>query len=233
MPRADGHASGEKVFLTRDEFASLLDAFPDHYRPFVLTLAGTGMRFGEATALRVGDVDLARRRVHIERAWKRQPDGTFKVGPPKSVKSVRTIEVPPSVIDAVRPLTVGRRRDEYVFITPRGSHIRHSNFTNWIWAPAVSESVCCRKHRAEQRPADASRYWQPEPCGCDGYLDRRPSPHDMRHTCASWLLAAGIPISEVQQRLGHESINTTVGTYGHLAPDAGARSAHALEAILG
>jgi len=40
--------------------------------------------------------------------------------------------------------------------------------------------------------------------------------HDLRHTHASWLIAAGRPLPSIQRRLGHESITTTVDTYGHL-----------------
>lgn len=42
------------------------------------------------------------------------------------------------------------------------------------------------------------------------------SPHDLRHTCASWMIAAGVPLPVIQAHLGHESITTTVGVYGHL-----------------
>jgi integrase len=231
LPRADGIESGEKVFLTPGEFAQLRDAFPDHYQPFVITLAGTGMRFGEATALKVSHVNIARRTLRIDSAWKRQDDGTFEIGPPKSKKSVRTLDLPDEVFDAIRPL-LNRPRDAYLFTAVRGGYIRHSNFNNRIWTPAVSEAACCRPHREQQKPEKPSRYWYPEPCGCPGYLDRRPTPHDLRHSCASWLLEAGRPLNEVQAQLGHESITTTVGTYGHLSRDAGRKSADVLQAVL-
>lgn len=45
-------------------------------------------------------------------------------------------------------------------------------------------------------------------------LNPRPTPHDLRHTCASWLLGSGIPITTVSRHLGHESIKVTVDIYG-------------------
>ena len=50
----------------------------------------------------------------------------------------------------------------------------------------------------------------------DAGLEKKPRIHDLRHTCASWLIQRGIPLPVIQQHLGHESITTTVSVYGHL-----------------
>jgi integrase len=42
--------------------------------------------------------------------------------------------------------------------------------------------------------------------------------HDLRHTHVAWLIAGGAPLPHIQARLGHESITTTIDTYGHLLP---------------
>jgi integrase len=57
----------------------------------------------------------------------------------------------------------------------------------------------------------------------------RPRLHDLRHTCASWMIAAGVPLPVIQQHLGHESINTTVNLYGHIDR----RSAQAAADVMG
>ena len=50
----------------------------------------------------------------------------------------------------------------------------------------------------------------------DKELTTRPRPHDLRHTNATWLIQAGVPLTVIQRHLGHESIQTTSDRYGHL-----------------
>ena len=47
-------------------------------------------------------------------------------------------------------------------------------------------------------------------------LTKKPRVHDLRHTNASWLIQAGVPLTVIQRHLGHESIQTTSDRYGHL-----------------
>jgi integrase len=56
--------------------------------------------------------------------------------------------------------------------------------------------------------------------------------HDLRHTHASLLLAAGVPIKVVSERLGHTTIAMTLDVYGHLLPGMDASAAQRFEEIL-
>ena len=56
--------------------------------------------------------------------------------------------------------------------------------------------------------------------------------HDARHTVASLMLSAGVPIKTVQVTLGHSSIQMTADTYGHLMPDDADRAAEAIDRML-
>jgi hypothetical protein len=57
--------------------------------------------------------------------------------------------------------------------------------------------------------------------------------HDLRHTCASLMLARGVGIKQVQAHLGHASANITLDVYSHLMPDAGSPGADAFQAMFG
>ena len=55
--------------------------------------------------------------------------------------------------------------------------------------------------------------------------------HDLRHTHASWLIAAGEHPKAIQTRLGHSSIQVTIDRYGHLMDGLGDQTADRLDAI--
>lgn len=208
----------EMVFLSYREFDLLLSYIPNHFKPFVATLALTGMRFGEATALRPGDFDLDALTVRVSRAWKRSIDKGHYVGPPKTPKSRRTISFSPDLVAMLRPLLIAG--NEYVFTTRDGAPIRQATFHQNTWDPArrlANGSLPFLRADGTPKPAVRSDEWQVPPA--DPPLGKMPRVHDLRHTHVSWLLADGVGLNIIQRRLGHESIKTTVDTYGHIAPD--------------
>jgi integrase len=181
----------EMVFLTYEEFAVLLSSVTEPWQPLVEFLVASGARWGEATALRAGDINLAEGTVDIRRAWRYVPGEGYQLGPPKTRRSIRTIDVAPSVL-AKLDLS-----GEWVFTNSgrgrRGDDgpVRAHNFNPNVWEPA----------RARAK---------------DKGLTKKSRVHDLRHTNASWLIQAGVPLTVIQRHLGHESIQTTSDRYGHL-----------------
>lgn len=195
----------EKVFLSPSQFARLLDCVPEQYRPLVATLYATGLRFGEATALTPADLDLDADQpvLRVTKAWKEGKDGSY-LGAPKTARAVRTVTIPPPLVPVLRERARGRRGGDLLFPGTDGGQLTSGAFHKAAWRPAVSAAG----------------------------LDPAPRVHDLRHSHASALIAAGIPLPVIQRRLGHESIQTTVDVYGHLAPEAYAGAAQAAAASL-
>lgn len=197
----------EPVFLSPPEVADLLAVLVDQrYRDFVMVLVGTGLRWGEATALEVGDIVSDDRHVviRVTKAWKDTDSGPMVAGPPKTKRSRRTVPLPrmhPAADALLR--AVDGRTSGYVFTSPRGAVLRNSSFHQRVWIPTM-------------RALEAAGW------------TKRPSIHDLRHTAASLMIAAGAELHAVSAVLGHEHISTTVNIYGHFR--AGARES-ALEAL--
>ena len=197
--------SDEMVFLTPEEFAVIRDALPVQWQPLATFLVTTGMRFSEATALQFRDIDAEAGTARISRAWKYTGEATRKLGPPKSKKSRRTINLSDHAIESAGELK-GRKPTEFVF-------------TNMIGRPITAQ----RFHKGG---------WRPTVVKLEEELGKLPRPHDLRHSCASWMIAAGVPLPVIQQHLGHESITTTVDRYGHLDRRSAQAASDALTAAL-
>lgn len=119
----------EMRFLTTDEFWQLHDAMPEHWRPLLVTLVGTGIRWSEAEALTIADV-LPSGKLRINKAAK----GTGRtIGVTKSRMSRRTITLPAEVVAVLRPLVADRPRTARLFTAPRGGPIRHRTFWHDVW----------------------------------------------------------------------------------------------------
>lgn len=202
----------EAVFLSPAEFYTLLHFIPAYYKPFVRFLVLTGMRWSEATALERRDVSTTTTpaTASVSKAWKK--DNT--IGPPKSEKAYRTLPLRP---DLVADLSLGGHGGELLFQgAQNSSRLWYGPFLDRIWNKAVKKAMDADQCAAAGRER----------------LPRRPTPHDLRHTYASWLIAQGAPLNLVQRNLGHEKITTTVDTYGHLMPSAHADTVTALYAAL-
>ncbi len=206
LPRSTDHEETPKRFLTHEEFARLWSSTTEHHRRLLEVLVGTGIRWGEAEALTVGDVDHTAGLLRVSKAAKRTGSGSSRaIGPTKTRRSRRAISVGPDLLDVLEQAAGGRGRGERLFLAPQGGHLVHRNFWESCWAPA---------------------------CKRAGLIDPRPRIHDLRHTHASWMIAEGVDMKTLQERLGHESIVTTMDLYGHLMPDARAKAAAAAEAAL-
>jgi integrase len=127
----------ETRFLTPQEFAALLDAIPTHYKPLVVFMVGTGLRWSEATAIQTRHVDLANGTVRVDQAWKKIPGGRI-LGPPKSKKSRRTVNAAVAALAVAKPL-LGKPND-YVFTTPSGKPITYANFRDRVWLDACEDA---------------------------------------------------------------------------------------------
>lgn len=219
LGRRDRDQHTEMTVLTHEEFARLLDAVPAGvYRDLVAVMAGTGMRWGEATALGPAHVDpfAAPPVLHVARAWQDDGSNGYQLGTPKSRRSRRTINFSAAVLEALIPHL--STATEFVFTTPGGKPLRHSNFYNRVWLPAVSRfagDVYDRDGKLVKRGTG-----------------KRPRIHDLRHTYASWLISGGMDIAAVSRRLGHETTALTVDTYYHLLPKTESDALAILEAAM-
>lgn len=184
LPRAKARP---KRFLSHAEVELLADECPDH-TTLIYVLSYTGLRFGEVSALQVGDVDLMRRRIHVNRAMA-EVRGRAVVGTPKD-HEVRSVPVPPFLVDALAEHLAGRPADALAFPAPGGGFLRNGNFRRNVFDAAALRA------------------------GISGL-----TPHGLRHTAASLAIQAGASVLSVCRMLGHSSPVVTLKVYAQLFED--------------
>ncbi|WP_258061968.1 site-specific integrase [Arthrobacter sp. ZGTC412] len=200
-------AENDAMFLTHAEFGLLIDGMQGQYKTLAQFLVMTGARFGEATALKVADIDLLSKppTARINKAWKRGGQSDYYIGPTKTGAGKRTLGLNPALVDLLIPLVASRPGSELLFTTASGGRVAHKAYWQNHWVPAV--------HAARARG-----------------LTKTPRIHDLRHTHVSWLLQDGvISLFAISRRLGHASVRTTEQVYGHLMPQALQEGADATE----
>ncbi len=183
----------------------------DRLHALWVLLCLTGMRIGEALALRWTDVDMTARTVTIQRSLRRVKGEGLQFGPVKTHRSNRRLDLPALVVDALR-LQEDRQRMErrnwpenagegLIFTTTSGGRLDAGN---------ILESLR-RRFKGADLPALRT--------------------HDLRHTAASIHLRDNQHPKVVQELLGHSTFTLTMNTYSHLMPSMTRDAADRMDAL--
>lgn len=187
-----------RAYLSHDQVWDLADAVDPRYHLLVLFLCYMGLRFGEAAALEVRDVDLTRRLVHV-RQQVTEVEGVLTWTPTKGKKR-RHVPVPKFLVEPLRGACEGKAQDAQVFTAPKGGTLRLNSWRDRTWDAAIA------KLQAEDEDGNPGTF--PDM-----------TPHDSRHTAASLAVSDGANVKAVQRMLGHESAAMTLDRYADLFPD--------------
>jgi integrase len=182
-------ARRRNVYLTAGQLHALADQ-AGRYRSLILLLGVGGLRWGEAAALRVGDVDFLRRRVHLHRNAVTVGRETF-VGTLKSGKN-RSVALPGFVTDALAQTCEDKSRDELLWPSAAGGYLAPPSSTGSWLSGAVAR------------------------CQAADPTFPRITAHALRHTAASLAISAGANVKVVQRMLGHASAAMTLDVYADL-----------------
>jgi integrase len=153
-------------------------------RAFLAVLIYAGPRISEALDLRWRDVDLA--------------NGRLRIGGTKTDAANRTVELLPALRDELAAYAASRPRrdrDERVFTSARGGRISESNVRNRALASAIANAnAALAKQDREPLPSNLT-------------------PHSLRRTFASVLVALGYDVAVVMRMMGHTTPSFTLSVY--------------------
>ena len=178
---------------------------------YVLALA-TGLRRGELLALRWDDIDIGSRQLHVRRAMQRVDGG------------LQTVELKTAVPGgpwccrfAVRRLQEHKKRQDAERLALGDAWREHG----LVFASTIGTPI---------EPRNVNRRWDElrRKAGLD-WLRL----HDLRHGCATFLLAQGVPARAIMEVLGHAEIGVTMNTYAHVLPVLRQEAADAIDELFG
>ena len=196
LPRVD---QKEAVALNADQLDAYQRAAAGKWADLVIRLAAaTGARRGELLACRWSDLDWTSSKLRIERSLY-QVKKTVGLKPTKT-RQARTVTVPASLIEYLKMHREQQNQNRAMF----GQDYR-----------ADLDLVFCTPAGDFLKPDSVS--WAARDIARQAGI--KASLHSLRHTHASALLAAGVPIANVSKRLGHRDSYTTAKIYQHALPD--------------
>lgn len=208
MPRRKENFNQTKLenFYTKEELQLFLEcAKKELYQKwytFFRLLAFSGMRKGEALGLLWKDIDFKKNTVSISKALSRGENNSLIIQPPKTKSSMRTLLLDDMTMNilkewklqqAIDYLKLGfntNHANQPLFTTKNNEYIQHTDTTNQINKVIKAYDL------------------------------KKITTHGIRHTSCVLLFEAGASIKEVQDRLGHSDIQTTMNIYAHVTKQA-------------
>lgn len=180
------------------------------------TLSYTGLRVGELLALKWNDFDDKKASLRITKTLY-NPNNNFRqyeLLPPKTFGSIRTVRIDEVLVKMLKRHEVKQKESKL----QRGPLYVDNNF---IFArndghPQLRKVIETRLNRLLKKAE----------------IKKKITPHSFRHTHTSLLIEAGVGIKEIQQRLGHTDINTTMNIYAHMTANMEEKASHQFSELM-
>ncbi|MCO5970444.1 tyrosine-type recombinase/integrase [Actinoallomurus soli] len=178
----------------------------DRFRALVLLAAFASLRWGEVTALKRRDIDLAAGTVRVRFAYTEQDNGKMLLGPPKSRAGRRTVSIPAAIIPDIKAHLdkyTKRGDDALVFTGIKGGPLRRSGFNKLTrWVDVVRTMGAPGLHF-----------------------------HDLRHTGNTLAADMGVSLRNLMARMGHDNERAAL-IYQHASNQADRKIAEGLNALV-
>lgn len=199
-------APRQRIVLSLENWQRIVSRFPFGNKYHVPLMVGyyTGMRIGEVFALTWNDIDFENAEISVTKSVmkiKREGEkAKWSLGQPKTKSSNRTIKIGNTLVNTLKREKARQNQNALLY----GEYYKNEN------------KLICVCEDGSMLTTDSFKY-------CSRVIHHELKIefdfHSLRHTHATILVENGAPIKDVQKRLGHEKIETTLQTYVHNTED--------------
>ncbi|SEI13037.1 Site-specific recombinase XerD [Halobacillus karajensis] len=216
-------SKGEIKFMEKEELIRFLNAAKesgiDKDYPMFLTLAYSGLRVGELIALKWSDIDMDKKTLRVTKTYYNPNNNTkeYQLLTPKTKGSIRTLKMDVGVIEVLKKHKghqddlIEKMKNEYTQL----DFVFAKEVKN-LGYPEFLKTVNTHMRRLLKISG----------------IDKELTPHSLRHTHTSLLIEAGVGVKEIQQRLGHGDINTTMNIYAHITENMEEKSSQKFSELM-
>lgn len=191
-------------YLSKEELNDFLElarnASLTYFWPLVHLLSYTGLREGEALALKWSDIDLENKRISIAKTVARI-HGKQIIQSPKTKTSIRTVLIDNMTLSILKKW----KKDQIKIYFKNGKHFEGDD--NFVFTNESADWV---------QTQNFTRYFKRF---IQDHDLKAITPHGLRHTHASLLFAAKVDPKSISDRLGHSSVKITLDLYTHIADE--------------
>lgn len=191
-------------FLTKEELKEFLKlaqtATLSYFFPLVHLMSYTGLRQGEALALKWSDIDFENKKITVDKTAVRiKEKQTLQT--PKTKNSKRVISIDPTTLSILKSW----KKDQIKIYFKNGKHFEGDD--NFIFTNERGEWVHIHNFIRYFKRFIADHKLKPI------------TPHGLRHTHASLLFSAGVEPKNISDRLGHSTVQITLDLYTHITEE--------------
>ncbi|NFO31097.1 site-specific integrase [Clostridium botulinum] len=197
IPRFD-NISKKNIVISMENFNKITERFPcgtSFYIPLQIAF-NTGMRVGEVCGLTWDCVDFENKTIKVEKILIFKTKQGYEFSTPKTKKSIRTISIGDTLINILNAHKKWQEQNKQEY----GEYYNDNNFV-------------CTKENGSFVTMTSLRYLSRI---VNMELQIEFNFHSLRHTHATMLLEGGANIKDIQDRLGHSSLSTTMNIYSHV-----------------
>lgn len=220
-PKKDAHTVD---FLTPEQaqqFIKALESAPLRWKTLMNVLISSGLRRGEVVGLKWEDVNLKEMTISVNRSVTSSKSTRISIGTPKSVNSIRTLPITPRLASLLKEWQSAQLA-EWQGLTVDKKVTRMLMPSAYVFGSEVDPSK-------PMYPTSPTR-WLSKFVKAHNLPNI--SPHDLRHTAGSLMLASGASIKDTQDYLGHEDAKTTLRFYAGTTPESLRKAADGLATLL-